>query len=137
MAATARTIRFCRASPNSNIGVLRKGIPVRLPAKLSRKWSQQFIIALITLTLCGCLHDQRRQIFACKYQFLHTKPEHESLVTTAARNSIAICMETNGYIENRPDSNCEPKTALSPHCYAPRDQLAFIGYKAELLVQHR
>jgi hypothetical protein len=52
-----------------------------------------------------------------------------------AGDYVADCMARHGYVEDASERDCEPQNELNAYCYAPRGRLAFLAYKAELLVQ--
>ena len=122
------SVRFCSSE------VLQKEFLGATARMVRSKW---IVACLLPLTLCGCLPEQKRQVFDCEYKYLNAPRIQPNLRTNAARDYVESCMAEHGYVRDFAERECQPKVELNAYCYAPKGNLAFLTYKAELLTEEQ
>ena len=82
---------------------------------------KRLLIILATVTLSGCIEDQKRQVAKCELELLKTnKPDQLGFVRT--------CMQAAGYKFHLANTKCHVPQPLAqierdPYCYWPDNQL--------------
>lgn len=102
---------------------------------------KRLLILPLLFLLTGCFDDQENETAHCYFsaeKALHKR--HKAFVLDGTADSmVEMCMERQGYIFKPKQPRCpreDPKAAINPYCYEPKDTLTRILYKLELEIEY-
>jgi hypothetical protein len=107
---------------------------------MTTRWFRQLVVLapLLTLSLAGCLSDQKRDAATCSIESAKAFPNATTAtVFDAAGVSIRNCMAAKGYSFTFKPDDCQPTgwTMQNVYCYEPAGRLSWLFYRLEMRLE--